>query len=196
MKKFTLVLGMALVGLTTFAQTLETKFTSYSVVGQVSTTIGDGTITVTLADDVNIGESLTTYFTLSAGASASIGGVQLGQVSSTIVDYSSREVTFTVTNGDASQNWVVTVVGGYNSVKTNSAIEANVYPNPASDVLYIETENGAKISVLNVLGVAVKTTILEGSVAQLSTANLPKGTYLVVIEYNGQRTVKKVSVIR
>ncbi len=194
MKKFTLVLGLALVGLTTFAQSLETKITSYSVAGQISSTIGDGTITVKLADDVNIDVALVTYFTLSEGASASIEGV--AQVSGTTVDFSSREVIYTVTNGEIAQNWVVTVVGGYNSVNTNIALKAKVYPNPANEMLNIETENGAKVTVYNVLGVAVNATVLEGSVAKINTANLPKGTYLVVIENNGQRTVKKVSVIR
>jgi len=194
MRKFTLFFSMFLLSVLAInAQTLETKFTSYSIVGQVSSSIGDGIVEVVMLSDANLEVPLTVNFTLSEGATATIGTV--AQVSGTTVDFSAGEVTYTITNGENnSQDWIVKVRKG-GGVKQNAQLNADVYPNPANDMLNVEVSDDATVTVVNIIGRVMDRLQINDVNRQVSTSAYPNGTYLVIIESKGMRTVKKVSVI-
>jgi hypothetical protein len=194
MRKFTLFFSMFLLSVLAInAQTLETKFTSYSIVGQVSSSIGDGIVEVVMLSDANLEVPLTVNFTLSEGATATIGTV--AQVSGTTVDFSAGPVTYTITNGENnSQDWIVKVRKG-GGVKQNAQLNADVYPNPANDMLNVEVSDDATVTVVNIIGRVMDRLQINDVNRQVSTSAYPNGTYLVIIESKGMRTVKKVSVI-
>lgn len=192
MRKFTLLISMFVSVLALNAQTLETKFTYYNIVGQVSetTVIGNGTIEVTMPVGASLA-SLKTQFTLSEGATAKIGDV--AQVSGTTVDFSAGSVTYTVTNGESTQNWVVSVKTS--GVNEDAQLQAEVYPNPANEALTIDGVDNATVTVVNIIGRQIDRIQINDVTRQVSTASYANGTYLVIIESNGKRAVKKVSVV-
>ena len=87
-----------------------TEIASYSFSEQTdAATIGDGTIDIEVASSTSL-SALVPTFSLSSGASATIGGTT--QVSgTTTVDFSGGSVTYVVTaeDGLTTQDWVVTV---------------------------------------------------------------------------------------
>ncbi len=70
------------------------------------------------------------------------------------------------------------------------------YPNPATDFLTIETnlENGAQISVFDVLGNKVYDSVLSNSITVLKTQNLQPGYYFVRLTDNSGAITQKVVI--
>ena len=69
----------------------------------------------------------------------------------------------------------------FTSVDENGMEAVSLYPNPASDKLYLEgLEEECEISIYNVMGTKVKTTILQGD-SEINISDLPAGLYFVRI---------------
>ena len=69
----------------------------------------------------------------------------------------------------------------FTSVDENGMEAVNLYPNPASDKLYFEgLEEACEISIYNVMGMKVKTTMLQSD-SEINISDLPTGLYLVRI---------------
>jgi hypothetical protein len=127
---------------------------------------------------------------------------------------------------DVSQNIVYTPAAGYSGKDTviyalsdgantvyatlalnifqTSAIyethtEANIYPNPANQLLTIETNEGTPIQLIfyNLLGSAVKTQIINTYKTALTVSDLPDGIYILNgrTENGNVMFSKKISVI-
>lgn len=77
-----------------------------------------------------------------------------------------------------------------------SADQFNIYPNPASDIIYIENNsstNQIKISILDVQGKEVfNNSYNSGEIITVNMANLNKGIYLVKLENGNSLIFKKV----
>jgi hypothetical protein len=77
-----------------------------------------------------------------------------------------------------------------------SADQFNIYPNPASDIIYIENNsstNQIKISILDVQGKEVfNNSYNSGEIITVNMANLNKGIYLVKLENGNSLVFKKV----
>lgn len=59
-----------------------------------------------------------------------------------------------------------------------------IYPNPASETVYIDSERKlAEITLLNVQGQVVSNATPEGTQAQLSLLGLPEGVYLIKVQW-------------
>lgn len=174
------------------SSTLETKFTDYAI-NQISGTINESTFTVsvTLPTGTDL-SALVPVFSLSTGASASIDGI--AQVSTSIVNFSAGSKTYTIKNGENSQDWVVTVKTA-DGVNENAQLEAEVYPNPANEQLTIGGVENATVTVVNIIGHQIDRIRINDVTRTISTLAYPNGTYLVIIESNGKKAVKKVSVI-
>jgi hypothetical protein len=194
MRKFTLFFSMFFLSVLALnAQTLETKFTKFEIQDQVSSTINDdNTIDVLVPSDADL-TALVAVFNVPTGADVKIDAVE--QVSSTTVNDFSSPVTYTVTNGEVGQNWVVTVTKQPAGVKENAQLQADVYPNPANDMLTIDGVDNATVTVVNIIGRQIERIQINDVTRTISTLAYPNGTYLVIIESNGKRAVKKVSVI-
>lgn len=118
------------------------------------------------------------------------------------VDIENPSGTYTITvdhKGSlqgGSQDYTLIVSGG--SVlgvedidNANNSFE--IYPNPVSDFLKIKSTsdlNNAQVYVFNVNGQLVKSTELDNS-NTLNVQDLEKGNYVIVINQNGEKQVKK-----
>ena len=77
---------------------------------------------------------------------------------------------------------------GYQSIPDNSNNDSlNIYPNPASTSIKIESEGLKKIKIFNVKGQTVKKTTVKGQTSiEIDVTKLPSGTYLVeALDVNG-----------
>lgn len=95
------------------------------------------------------------------------------------------------TNG--GEMWVMNAI---TSVEEGEkvALNAEVYPNPAHDLLTIEGNFGkeAEITVLNSLGSVVHTQLVNGERAQVRMHDLPAGVYFVRVTNDNGVVTKKV----
>jgi hypothetical protein len=74
--------------------------------------------------------------------------------------------------------------------------QINLYPNPASDYLYIETENNRtirSITAIDILGrkTGLNVTKFSSNALRIDTGNLRKGMHFLVIDMNTHRVTKK-----
>ena len=77
---------------------------------------------------------------------------------------------------------------GYQSIPDNSNNDSlNIYPNPASTSIKIESEGLKKIKIFNVKGQMMKKTTVKGQTSiEIDVTKLPSGTYLVeALDVNG-----------
>ncbi len=72
----------------------------------------------------------------------------------------------------------------------------NVYPNPASAVVYIEStmNETAQVSIVDLTGRCVKQIETTGSVSTIAIDDINKGVYFVMIEQGGNSIVEKLVV--
>lgn len=86
----------------------------------------------------------------------------------------------------------IKVIGsGVNTVETASAL--NVYPNPATDVVYVEAgEDIESIAIFNLTGAMVSAQAnVEGSKATINVSNLAAGSYIVKVNKKAVQLIKK-----
>ena len=113
------------------------------------------------------------------------------------------------TPSGAGAYYVVTTVGGCSSLPSEALnyvitatepTEATValYPNPATDRLWVRWENGGKageLELADLRGRIVRQQSRTGAVTELSVTELPAGTYLLTLRAEGQPVqVRKVLV--
>ena len=84
-------------------------------------------------------------------------------------------------------------------VDENNGSNLNVYPNPASDILNIETSNDGttQVTITDMAGRTVQsTTLLAARRAQLDVSALPAGIYVVTIENNTELLRRAVQLVK
>jgi hypothetical protein len=78
----------------------------------------------------------------------------------------------------------------------NPIQDAQVYPNPATDYIYVSTGvTEGTIHVLNLLGQEVMQTTINSPVMSLNISDLKEGIYFVSIENGENKIVKKIKVL-
>lgn len=76
------------------------------------------------------------------------------------------------------------------------AIETNIYPNPAKDILIVDNVNNADIYIYNTLGQMVKKiTNVVGS-KEINVSDLNNGMYIVRIQKGESVQTKKIQIIK
>ena len=72
----------------------------------------------------------------------------------------------------------------------------NVYPNPASAVVYIESamNESAQVSIVDLTGRCLKQIETTGSVSAIAIDDINKGVYFIVIEQNANSMIQKLVV--
>ena len=76
------------------------------------------------------------------------------------------------------------------------AAKFNVYPNPATSVVYIESvmNETAQVSIVDLTGRCVKQIETTGNVSTIAIDDMNNGVYFVMIEQGGSRMVQKLVV--
>jgi hypothetical protein len=68
-----------------------------------------------------------------------------------------------------------------------------VYPNPAQDIIKINTTANARISIYTLTGAMISTVnSLSAGVQSVDISNLPNGNYIVTLKSNGQISHQKL----
>lgn len=111
-------------------------------------------------------------------------------------DAESNEVASTIEHSFIMLNQDITLTANFidnTNVDIVGADAFQVYPNPFSDILYINNYQSAiKITFTTITGQIITELTNPGN-GQINTADLPKGFYLLIIENkDGQRIVKKI----
>lgn len=78
------------------------------------------------------------------------------------------------------------------SVENRLAFEVNVYPNPASERLYIDLHQKASIQLMNLSGQVVYSSSV--SIGSIDVSNFPRGLYVLTIVTDVQTSSKKIMV--
>ena len=98
------------------------------------------------------------------------------------------------TKNCTATNWVtVTATVGIDEVET---LQVNIYPNPASRYLNIESaETLAEVTIYNTVGQKVIEQTVNGTTVRLDLGNLATGTYtLRISDAEGNLTTRKIIV--
>jgi hypothetical protein len=134
-------------------------------------------------------------------------GANTKYVSVTPLTTSTYKVTATNTEGcTATDDVVVKVISCKNNDSNNNKVNNNIkensisiFPNPSNGIYDIEANlqsTTAKIKVMNILGVSVYESNIKADSklfkTKLNISNLPDGLYMLVIEANGQKTVRNI----
>ena len=101
------------------------------------------------------------------------------------------------TDPDASNNQAcLTINRGDVGVNEIAAGEISVYPNPATDVIYVANAEGAQVSVFDMNGRMVNSVESASANQAIDASSLAKGMYIVRIVDGQNVTTKKVNVVR
>ena len=95
-----------------------------------------------------------------------------------------REITVT-------QDLVLAAFFNTTGVDENGIFVFNFYPNPANDKIRIEgLEGQVEVSICNVLGMVVKTAVVQGD-TEIAIGDLPSGVYLLRMGRSVARFIKQ-----
>ena len=180
--------------------------------------LGAGTYTVTVTDFTAC--SATTEVTLTAppalgltisatgnSATASVTGGstpytyswstnETGQTVSGLAD-DTYTVTVTDKNGCLTSGTVVILTTAING-KGASSLGFTLYPNPASEQLFIQTKlsSSSVMSIRNVMGQIVQNEILQtGTLSSVNISMLPVGMYTIELTQGNTRSLKKFTKV-
>lgn len=75
-------------------------------------------------------------------------------------------------------------------------IQFSVYPNPASTMIYVETENDTdtQVSILDVTGRCVKQIEMSDNVSSINIEDVESGVYFIMVQQEGNSSVRKLVV--
>ena len=158
------------------------------------------TLTVTSSSDsVCIGNSVvltatgngTSYLWSSNAGSATTSTVSVSPTVNTVYT-----VTTTGSNGCPVKHTISIISKACIGIQNVSQQGLSVYPNPASNKLFIESAKGSTIKLVSVLG----QTVLEQSISigknEININSLPMGAYELIINAQGQLTNQKIIISR
>ncbi len=79
-------------------------------------------------------------------------------------------------------------------VQENDFMELKIYPNPADDKLFVQSEIDSKISVADILGKTFFHVQSKKDIERIEIDTLPAGAYFVTIENIHGKTTKKILI--
>ncbi len=94
---------------------------------------------------------------------------------------------------NAQETYVVTLGGdGLEEVVNNF----NIYPNPATSTIFIESSlnANAQVSIIDLTGRCVKEVEITKTVSTINIEDVESGVYFITVEQNGNRSVEKLVV--
>lgn len=92
--------------------------------------------------------------------------------------------TATAVNHDATQGFHQPDVHVL-SVEEYKPLDISVYPNPARDIINIESSENSKLSIYDIQGKFVDTMDITSNTTSIDMSYLSRGTYTLVFEANG-----------
>lgn len=80
---------------------------------------------------------------------------------------------------------------GYEDIE---ATRFNIYPNPATSVVFIETNGNAQVSIIDITGRIVKEVETTENVTTISVNDINRGVYFIMVQDANNRIVEKLVV--
>ncbi|MGZ3862039.1 MAG: T9SS type A sorting domain-containing protein [Bacteroidia bacterium] len=181
-----------------------TSPTVYTVTGTANACSSEQTIAITTLalPNVTANTSLDTVctggnVTLTGGGAVTYtwsGGAVNGTPFSpgTTANYT---VTGTDANNCVNSDTVTVVVKSCIGIQTNSAVGLlNVYPMPATNTLYVESEKNARVRIYDITGQMVLEQSVNTGKNEINVNALPSGAYNLAIQADGKVTNVKVMI--
>jgi len=156
------------------------------------------TLTVTTSNDsVCIGNSVT--LTAAGNSTAYLWSSNAGSATTSTVSVSPTvNTTYTITgtaNACPLKKTITIMVKSCIGIQnfTNSG-GFSVYPNPAIDKLFIETQKNANIKLVNIIGQTVLEQFISIGRNEINLSHLSQGAYELLVNANGQVTTQKLMI--
>lgn len=80
---------------------------------------------------------------------------------------------------------------GYEEIE---ATQFNVYPNPATSTVFVETNGNAQVSIIDMTGRVVKEMVITDNVSAINIEDINEGIYFIMIQNESNRIVEKLVV--
>lgn len=80
---------------------------------------------------------------------------------------------------------------GYEEIE---ATQFNVYPNPATSTVFVETNGNAQVSIIDMTGRVVKEMVITDNVSAINIEDINEGIYFIMIQNENNRVVEKLVV--
>ncbi len=129
--------------------------------------------------------------------SVDVGGGEMSQ-STLHIQYTIGDAfigSFSTTNIDLNQGYnQSTNVGNVSTPIVHIPLQLSIYPNPATDVLTVKSQQAVQVYITNLLGeqVGVSVDVYSGETKSLDITNLASGLYLLkVTDENGKASTHK-----
>ncbi len=110
------------------------------------------------------------------------------------------EYVFLVAAKNAADEWnaketYVVTLGGEEGVEEMLA-NFNIYPNPATSTVFVESSlnEKAQVSIIDLTGRCVKEVEISKTVSAINIEDIERGVYFISVEQNGNRKVEKLVV--
>jgi uncharacterized protein affecting Mg2+/Co2+ transport len=120
--------------------------------------------------------------------------VLFGESNSSYTPTASGDYKVDITLGGCTASSTCVTISSLGITKLESKIEIAVYPNPSSDVFFIESKASGTITVNDLLGKTIQTQKINSGTSQLDLSKASNGIYLLKItnENNESKTVKLI----
>jgi len=94
--------------------------------------------------------------------------------------------------------YVDAIWGDPSNVQSNKLENIKIYPNPASSLLYVSTQENQNLSytIYSIIGNQIADGYLSLAISEIDITNLNKGIYILSIANVSNRTTKKVTFIK
>jgi hypothetical protein len=106
-------------------------------------------------------------------------------------------------NGDPGQFFVLIANDQCNRPSNTMVItglaeaisEQTVFPNPADATIFVRSEAGAEIDIVDTLGRTAWSGLLKGTETRVNTGFLPSGVYFVRLKKKNSHSIHKISIV-
>lgn len=90
---------------------------------------------------------------------------------------------------------IITLLPGTLGVNESDAAVCSVYPNPARDVLYVNTQNAGTFTIYSADGKMVRSATINSTISQINISGLAKGMYVwTMVDEKGNTSQGKLTV--
>jgi hypothetical protein len=98
-----------------------------------------------------------------------------------------------ITDTSCTSKQVADIAANYQATQNVSTTKWLLYPNPATNLLYIRSAEGEELRLINASGFAVKQVILQPGLNKIDVSNVSNGVYYIQSNKTNQRT--KITVL-
>jgi len=90
--------------------------------------------------------------------------------------------------------WSSVNLAAYATIEDGEIVKTSIFPNPATDVVTIESINATSINIFNTVGKLVYSKLTPTSIETVNTSNFTTGIYIVEVKNNGIITKEKLII--